>query len=658
MKARALQPAPATPKNPVAAISSSILAVFVLLGCLQDHPVREPSEFLALEEARDRLERPKGALTASLHLEDISGNRRMAWWTGSADSIASAPAWLPWGGGEHVVVARGYLGDTVPCHETRWNMDAQGTVVAKTLRLDSCDILARPDTPSVAAPTGPDSALLGVDHRYEVRVRATRSRLSRYAVSFAGTVTDSGTLAGRDTTLRLKRRFAAEGSLGAVFRAWTDAGVEGRAGWEVQVVDQPLKALAGADALVYTEHSPVLRLGRSQGGLDRIAALEWLTPQDSVLDSILPNLTWTLIKVPDTLVGILRVRDIYGRTASDTAILTAVYPARMAYAHYKPFVRGAADSAERLNTYASHPAVPTLRHEGDGTKELQFSWLEPLTLSGNLQVTPVSAEPLHCAAVQTESAALLARILCLSPSGTPVDAPFSLRVVAPMLGNASGIHSFTSTDSAHFGAGTSANPNRSFNDGSLISLKKTGTGIYTVIFQDLGIEINGPGSAMVTAIAPAGAWCKLGGWARNGADVTVHIGCHSANGKAADARFSVSVLGPLKMRTNYELAYAVGPEGPGDPEYTGPNRVVYNSTGADIAYAKAGTGRYAVTFGGMGAAYRERPGAIQVVEVGFGSNNTCQAASWTGDPDLTVEVRCFSPTGAPADSRFSISVIK
>jgi hypothetical protein len=91
---------------------------------------------------------------------------------------------------------------------------------------------------------------------------------------------------------------------------------------------------------------------------------------------------------------------------------------------------------------------------------------------------------------------------------------------------------------------------------------------------------------------------------------------------------------------------------PSEASYTVTHMWRWNSTGGDIRVDRPSTGVYAVRFVGMGV-----PGGIAHARP-YGSLNTavCTIANWVSSgADEVVNVRCFTASGVPADTRFTAS---
>jgi hypothetical protein len=80
---------------------------------------------------------------------------------------------------------------------------------------------------------------------------------------------------------------------------------------------------------------------------------------------------------------------------------------------------------------------------------------------------------------------------------------------------------------------------------------------------------------------------------------------------------------------------------------------------------RTGTGSYTVTCKGVGGGSLFTGGGswgpgghVQVTSYGSENANYCKVGSWaTGGADFAVTVRCFSPGGALADTRFDLAFI-
>ena len=105
------------------------------------------------------------------------------------------------------------------------------------------------------------------------------------------------------------------------------------------------------------------------------------------------------------------------------------------------------------------------------------------------------------------------------------------------------------------------------------------------------------------------------------------------------------------QRLGYALAdrpSTAAPYSP-DPNYR------FNSSGGAITVTRASTGVYTVLFAGLGRAFVGQRDNVLVTGYAGAGGIFCKLGGWQSvASDLTADVRCFTPAGAPADSRFTI----
>lgn len=91
--------------------------------------------------------------------------------------------------------------------------------------------------------------------------------------------------------------------------------------------------------------------------------------------------------------------------------------------------------------------------------------------------------------------------------------------------------------------------------------------------------------------------------------------------------------------------------------YTPSGKYSYNHSGG-INISRNKTGSYAVKFIGFGGG--GRGGNVQVTAYGP-SRNTCHVINWnynSGGADFVVNISCFSLSGQPVDSMYTVLVTK
>ncbi|WP_437908549.1 hypothetical protein WME95_12190 [Sorangium sp. So ce327] len=192
-------------------------------------------------------------------------------------------------------------------------------------------------------------------------------------------------------------------------------------------------------------------------------------------------------------------------------------------------------------------------------------------------------------------------------------------------------------------------PVRSFNSsGGATRVVSSGVGVYTATFD--GLSGSG-GNVQVNAAGGDGQRCKVASWGTAGAALQVNIRCHAAAGQAANSPFIVSYA-----------RFAGGTAVSSDGAYVWvdrPSTDVFTPSptyqwGAPSTVNRTRTGRYIVTLAGQAS----DGGSMLVTAYGTGAEY-CKTAEWQRvGTDTDVEVRCFGPGGAPADSRFSLRYIR
>lgn len=87
---------------------------------------------------------------------------------------------------------------------------------------------------------------------------------------------------------------------------------------------------------------------------------------------------------------------------------------------------------------------------------------------------------------------------------------------------------------------------------------------------------------------------------------------------------------------------------PTAPTFTPPGRLQYNSMGQTNTIQRTGTGAYTIDFAG----FQFHGGSVSVTAVGP-TAAVCEVVTWAkNQTGQQVEIACFSPSGAPADSEF------
>ncbi|MEV6601477.1 hypothetical protein AB0M36_32190 [Actinoplanes sp. NPDC051346] len=176
-------------------------------------------------------------------------------------------------------------------------------------------------------------------------------------------------------------------------------------------------------------------------------------------------------------------------------------------------------------------------------------------------------------------------------------------------------------------------------------------GLYSVYLPGQAARA---GSVQVTAYGSDAAYCKIQSWAPSGTSQRVLVRCLDHHGAPTDSQFTLSYTNRAGTGGS-PMAYVFANQ-PTTASYTPPANYQYNSTGATNTITRSATevGVYTVNAPGIGTA----GGHVQVTAYGTG-REWCTAWNWLASGTAErVQVRCYSATGAPADSRFTMSFVK
>ena len=77
--------------------------------------------------------------------------------------------------------------------------------------------------------------------------------------------------------------------------------------------------------------------------------------------------------------------------------------------------------------------------------------------------------------------------------------------------------------------------------GGPITVKRQGTGRYTIRFAGLGGNGRAGGHVEVTSYGPGSERCTIGSWSSDAADFVANVLCFDTTGSAIDARYTVLV---------------------------------------------------------------------------------------------------------------------
>lgn len=182
------------------------------------------------------------------------------------------------------------------------------------------------------------------------------------------------------------------------------------------------------------------------------------------------------------------------------------------------------------------------------------------------------------------------------------------------------------------------------------------TGQYQVRMPGLTTGTAFDGSVQVTAVnAGTGARCKVRVWGTSGTGQDIRVLCFDATGALFDTRFTVTFQFRVSL---YGAAYPPKNFGyflnqpPGGPPPTNYNSVMGPGTNT---IASAGLGLQLVTFPRIAVT----PNTVQVTAYGSNVNFCGLNTAWTNSnvgPHLYVrDVNCFTPSGSPVNTGFTVS---
>lgn len=172
------------------------------------------------------------------------------------------------------------------------------------------------------------------------------------------------------------------------------------------------------------------------------------------------------------------------------------------------------------------------------------------------------------------------------------------------------------------------------------------TGRYVARFSGLSALLGTKNTVRVSGFGNDATYCKPVG-ARLVRD-SVEVRCYRmGTGAAANTRFTVLVTRDYADRA---FAYAHQPTAASySPAAAGSSNPAGTTT-----VARLGAGHYQVSFRGLGNQLPSGVGGhVQVNAVGT-SKAHCKAYGAPADWDVIVYVQCYTPSGAPVDSKFTV----
>lgn len=177
-----------------------------------------------------------------------------------------------------------------------------------------------------------------------------------------------------------------------------------------------------------------------------------------------------------------------------------------------------------------------------------------------------------------------------------------------------------------------------------ITIDRAGTGTYWVRLHEV---TNGLGNAQVVAYGPGLARCKVAGWMTDGDQTSIGVRCHMPSGTLVDSPFVVYYADEEWSDGAYLWSSNATASHDAMPAYS------FNAAGGVNRIDRTGVGIYRVRLGGI----LHSSGHPLVTAYGTDASH-CKPVGWGPIGfDTFVDVRCWSTTGARADSQFSLRYV-
>jgi hypothetical protein len=186
--------------------------------------------------------------------------------------------------------------------------------------------------------------------------------------------------------------------------------------------------------------------------------------------------------------------------------------------------------------------------------------------------------------------------------------------------------------------------------GGEIHIKRNGPGKYELHFAELGAAAKTTSNVQVSSYGAGSNSCKVAGWSPSGKALTIRVNCFTASGTPADALFSALIS--YEKQSASKAAYAWSSKA--RASHRAPEKFVSNFN-QPVQIKRIGLGQYKAVFVGLG---RKTPGGGNVQVTAYGpKSQQCKVKDWRKTKfDFVANVRCFAPSGSPADAQFSILV--
>jgi hypothetical protein len=283
-----------------------------------------------------------------------------------------------------------------------------------------------------------------------------------------------------------------------------------------------------------------------------------------------------------------------------------------------------------------------------GHYEAKFPQIQNPNRVGAAIVTALSTSPRLCVMSDIGSPSTPDEINvdpnCYGPGGGQRDSEFS--VIFTTGGVDSGALAYVWANQAGSPSYT-PDPNYQFDRSSAtpITITRPGLGTYKVTLPGIS---GGVGNIQVAAVEDA--FCRIVSWLL-ATPTVVTVKCFSPfTDTASDTQFELAYTNGVGLSgvAGQSAAYLFANK-PTTASYT-PGAAFSYTTGMPMTVKHNGTGAYSISLPGMLAR-----GAAAVTAAGSGSKSRCQLGTIGITTPMKVSVLCFSPTGAPLNSKFTFS---
>ena len=297
---------------------------------------------------------------------------------------------------------------------------------------------------------------------------------------------------------------------------------------------------------------------------------------------------------------------------------------------------GAAPAVSAQYSLNSANGPITVSRGGTGTYTVTFT-NSGIDTGWSVQATAYGTNSNYCNVESWGGSQVI--VDCFNTAGTAADSDFSVLAVSNQ--NDKNI-AFAWADKPTTASYT-PNTDYSFNPGGAITITRSGTGTYQVLFNGL----NGDGGDVQIDAYGSNATCYSGGW---GGSFLANVDCVNAAGAAVDSFFVINVVPATVSATGLAFSWASSASA---PIYTPDATYTYNSVKKATSITRSSVGQYTVTFAGL-AAGGVAGGNVRATS--YTSTARCKVQGWSpgSDGSWNVSVGCYSLGGSPFDAEYEV----